>query len=161
MIINSRNPSDLLPRVHTLAEDLYLRAQEEGVDLLITSTFRNFESQKALYAQGRTEAGMPCVCGGKINRIGTCRKHPLGRTVTNAAAGHSWHNWKRAFDVVPVVNGKAVWDDDDLWERIGAWGIECGLEWAGSWKSFPERAHFQLTEGLTLQGLLKESPNGL
>jgi len=32
-------------------------------------------------------------------------------------------------------------------------GKECGLEWAGDWKSFKEEAHFQYTGGKTIAQL--------
>lgn len=108
----------------------------EGIDLLITSTYRDHESQNALFAQGRTTRG---------------------DIVTNARGGQSYHNYRVAFDVVPLRNGKPVWstkgDDAKLWERVGQLGEYVGLEWAGRWKSFREFAHFQFTGGLTLKDL--------
>lgn len=76
-----------------------------------------------------------------------------GRVVTKAKAGQSWHNQRCAFDVVPLVNGKAVWNDDMLWRRIGKLGEDCGLEWAGNWRVFKEFPHFQYTGGLTIAQL--------
>lgn len=132
-MINSRSLDDLLPQVKTLAEKFISRCKEEGIDLLITSTYRDKESQAALFAQGRTAPG---------------------KIVTNARAGQSFHNYRVALDVVPLRNGKPVWnttnDDAVLWKRIGAIGKECGLEWAGEWRTFKEFPHFQYTGGLTL-----------
>ena len=77
--------------------------------------------------------------------------------VTNAKGGQSFHNWRMAFDVVPLVNGKPVWstsgDAGKLWRKIGLIGKSCGLEWAGDWKRFPEFPHFQYTGGMTLADL--------
>ena len=101
-----------------------------GIDILITSTYRDKESQEALYAKGRTAPG---------------------NIVTNARGGQSFHNWRVAFDTVPIVNGKPVWDDNQLWLSIGHIGTVCGLEWAGKWKKFKEMPHFQFTGGLTLK----------
>lgn len=106
----------------------------EGIDILITSTFRDNASQNALYAQGRTKPG---------------------KKVTNAQAGKSWHNWRVAFDFVPVVNGKAQWNDTETFNRCGEIGESCGLTWAGRWKSFKELAHLQYTGGLTLADFQK------
>lgn len=127
-MINSRNIADLHPRVQNLARKFIQECEEHGIKLLVTSTYRDAESQNALYAQGRTVPG---------------------KIVTNAKAGQSFHNWRVAFDVVPLVNGKAVWNDDVLWHKIGAIGIECGLEWGGNWK-FKDTPHFQYTGGLKL-----------
>lgn len=131
-MINSRKIEDLNPHVATLARKLIAAAKKEGIDVLVTSTFRDNESQNALYAQGRTKPG---------------------RIVTNAKAGQSFHNYRLAFDVVPVVNGKAMWNDLRTFKRLGEIGKSVGLEWAGDWKSFRELAHFQWTGGLSLAQL--------
>jgi peptidoglycan L-alanyl-D-glutamate endopeptidase CwlK len=57
-------------------------------------------------------------------------------------------------DVVPVRNGKPVWDSKDpVWQTVGRLGKAAGLEWAGDWKRFKEFPHFQYTGGLTLAQL--------
>lgn len=128
-MINSRKLIDLHPRVAKLCNMFVAECASQGIDILITSTYRDAESQDALYAQGRT---MP------------------GKKVTNAKAGQSWHNWRCAFDFVPIVNGKPAWDDVGLFRRCGAIAEGVGLEWAGRWTKFPEMAHCQYTGGLTL-----------
>lgn len=110
--------------------------RDAGIDILVTSTFRDAESQSALYAQGRTTPG---------------------KIVTNARGGQSWHNWRCAYDVVPLRNGKPVWgttgEDLKLWKRVGEIGKACGLEWGGDWKQLRDLPHFQWTGGLTLADL--------
>ncbi|WP_410498156.1 M15 family metallopeptidase [Chitinibacter sp. S2-10] len=128
-MINSRNLGELLPAVKARAEAFIAECKRQGIEVLITSTYRDHESQAALYAQGRTEPGSK---------------------VTNAKPGQSWHNWRVAFDFVPIVNGKAQWGDAALFKRCGAIAESVGLEWAGRWKSFPEMAHCQFTGGLML-----------
>ena len=56
-MINSRSLDDLHPTVRAMAEDLKARCAAENIDILITSTYRDNESQDALYAQGRTAPG--------------------------------------------------------------------------------------------------------
>lgn len=129
-MINSRDPNELHPVVLELAKKFKQACLAESIDLLITSTYRDNESQNALYALGRTVAG---------------------KKVTNAKAGQSFHNYRVALDVVPLVNGKAIWNDTKLWNRIGSIGKSVGLEWAGDWIGFKETAHFQFTGGLTLK----------
>lgn len=133
---NSRSLDDLLPPVRARAQAFLAACKQEGIDILVTSTYRDLESQAALYAQGRTAPG---------------------KRVTNAKPGQSYHNWRVAFDVVPLRDGKAVWNttgaDGKLWERIGQLGEAAGLEWAGRWKTFREYAHFQYTGGLSLAQL--------
>ena len=129
-MINSRDIKDLTPEMQEKVKAFIERCDQAGIDLLVTSTYRDFESQTALYAQGRTTPG---------------------NKVTNAKAGESFHNYRIAVDVVPIINGKADWNSK-RWDEIGAIGESCGLEWAGRWKSFKETAHFQLP-GLTLAEL--------
>jgi len=135
-MINSRSLSDLLPPARQRADAFLAACASEGIELLVTSTYRDHASQAALYAQGRT---IP------------------GNIVTNARPGQSYHNWRVALDVVPIRAGKPVWGttgvDGQLWGRVGAIGESCGLEWAGRWKSFREFAHFQYTGGLKLSQL--------
>ena len=132
-MINSRNLDELLPEVKAKVEDFIKACQHSGIDLLVTSTYRDNESQDALYAQGRTTEG---------------------RIVTNAKGGESFHNYRCAIDVVPLVNGKADWDGSHpVWATIGELGEQAGLEWAGKWVHFKEMAHFQYTDGLSLAEL--------
>lgn len=127
-MINSRNLNDLHPKVKNLAQAFIKECAQAGIDVLVTSTYRDHESQDALYAQGRTAKG---------------------NKVTNAKGGQSFHNWKVAFDFVPIVNGKAIWDDTDLWYKCGRIAEMVGLEWGGRWK-FKDMPHCQFTGGLTL-----------
>ena len=132
-MINSRSLNDLLPQVRSRVQRFLDAAKAQGIDLLVTSTYRDNASQAALYAQGRTTPG---------------------KIVTNAKPGQSWHNHKCAVDVVPIRNGKPVWDaKDPIWQTVGQLGKAAGLEWAGDWKRFRELAHFQYTGGLTLAQL--------
>jgi peptidoglycan L-alanyl-D-glutamate endopeptidase CwlK len=128
-MINSRKLEDLHPKVAAFCQDFINRAAAQGIDILITSTYRDKESQDALYAQGRTAPG---------------------KIVTNARGGQSWHNWRVAFDFVPLKNGKAQWADTALFTQCGELAEACGLEWAGRWVKFKELAHCQYTAGLKL-----------
>ena len=129
-MINSRKLEDLHPKVKSLCENFIKNCDKVGIDVIITSTYRDAESQNALYAQGRTTPG---------------------NIVTNAKAGQSLHNWRVAFDFVPIVNGKAIWNDKALFTKCGEIAETLGLEWAGRWTKFKEMAHCQYTNGLTLQ----------
>lgn len=128
-MINSRDIAELHPKVKTMAEMFLQKCKDAGIDIIITSTYRDNESQAALYASGRTVAG------------------PVK---TNAKAGQSFHNYRVAFDFCPIVDGKAAWNDSMLFKRCGEIGESCGLEWAGRWQSFQEMAHLQFTGGLKL-----------
>lgn len=129
-MINSRKIEDLHPHVAKLCKEFVAKCDEAGIDVLITSTYRDHASQAAIYAQGRTAPG---------------------KKVTNAKPGQSWHNWRVAFDFVPIVNGKAQWNDLKTFEKCGLIAESLGLEWAGRWTRFREMAHCQYTGGLTLK----------
>jgi len=128
-MINSRKLEDLHPKAATLCRDFIAECKVQGVDVIITSTYRDHDSQDAIYAQGRTRPGPK---------------------VTNAKGGQSFHNYRVAFDFVPVVNGKADWNNTKTWRKCGEIAESVGLEWAGRWNSFKELCHCQYTQGLSL-----------
>lgn len=128
-MINSRKIEDLHPKVADLCRAFIAECAKQGIDVLITSTYRDNESQAALYAQGRTKSGPK---------------------ITNAKPGQSFHNWLVAFDFVPIEHGKAQWNDLDAFRRCGECAEHVGLEWAGRWVKFKEMAHCQFTGGLKL-----------
>lgn len=129
-MINSRSLDELKPKVKELCEAFIKKCEDKNIDVLITSTYRDKESQDALYAQGRTKEG---------------------KIVTRAKGGESFHNYRVAFDFVPIVGGKAQWNDSKLFAECGAIAESVGLEWAGRWVKFSETAHCQYTNGLTLK----------
>ena len=130
-MINSRDIADLRPDVQAKARAFLSKCAEEGIDVLITSTYRDHASQDALYAQGRTIQG---------------------KKVTNAKAGQSFHNYRVAFDFCPILNGKCQWADVELFTMCGEIGESVGLEWAGRWTRFKELAHLQ-QPGLSIADL--------
>lgn len=125
----SRAIKDLHPLVAEKATLFLGLALTKHIELLITSTLRTFDEQADLFALGRTAPG---------------------KKVTNAKPGASWHNFGLAFDVVPIVNGKAVWNDNVLWEQIGDLGRQMGLIWGGDFKNFKDKPHFEYHPNLTL-----------
>lgn len=143
-MMNSRSLKELHPVVRMMAEDFVVACHEAGIEVIITSTYRDHASQEALYAQGRTTPG---------------------KVVTKARGGDSFHNWRVAFDFLVLRHGKPVWgtsgngvddnpaddekDDLELWQRAGAIAEAQGLEWGGRWK-FRDLPHCQFTGGLTI-----------
>lgn len=86
---NEQKIETLLPLVQTMCRQLITAMKEKhGIDLLITSCYRSPAEQDIIYAQGRTTPG------------------PI---VTQAKGGFSFHNWKVAFDCVPLIGGKPNW----------------------------------------------------
>lgn len=132
-MISSRDINDLHPVVKPKVEAFLQSCKDAGIDLLVTSTYRDNEAQDALYAQGRRTGGL---------------------IVTKAKGGESYHNYRCAVDVVPLVNGKCVWDTlNPIWRDVSRLGKAAGLEWAGDWARFTECPHFQYTGGLSLADL--------
>ncbi|MCD5362779.1 M15 family metallopeptidase [Chromobacterium aquaticum] len=131
----SRKIEDLHPDLQPLCREFVRRCEAAGVTALITTTYRSGAEQDELYAQGRTKPGP---------------------RVTNARAGQSAHNAMiqgkpaaRAFDVVPTIGGKPMWDaKHPHWQVMGKIGMELGLNWYGrpnaQFKEFP---HFELAKG--------------
>jgi peptidoglycan L-alanyl-D-glutamate endopeptidase CwlK len=133
-MIDSRDINDLHPIVQAMARLHKDYCKEAGFDILIYATYRDHEFQDSLYAKGRTVKGS---------------------IVTNAKGGQSFHNWRVAYDAVPLRDGKPVWnnktkEDKELWNKMGELGELVGLEWGGRWK-FVDMPHFQHTQGLTYQ----------
>ena len=99
-----------------------------GHPVRIVEGYRSFKRQNELYAKGRTLPGV---------------------VVTNAKAGESFHNYGCAVDFVFVKEGYNA--SDVMWETLGQVGKTHGFEWGGDWKKFPDRPHFELTLGYSLQ----------
>lgn len=130
-MISSRKLEDLHPTVAALCTQHIATCKLHNIDLVITSTYRDLDAQNALYNQGRLTPGA---------------------IVTNAKAGQSFHNYRVAYDCVPITNGKCNWDAGSAdWLLIVRIAKDLQLEWAGDWKTFKEQCHFQYTEGLTLK----------
>lgn len=126
MAVNSRRIEDLDPEVRIVAARHLALCHERGIELIVTSTYRDFAAQDALYAIGRTV---------QKDR----------RPVTKAPGGRSWHNYKSAWDVVPVIGGKPVWDErDPLWSEVVLCGVQAGAEAGANWPLFKDMPHFQV-----------------
>jgi len=146
--MTSKKLEDLNPiaRAKFIAWDKECEAN--GIDVLIYCTLRDSKDQNELYKIGRTVKG-----------LGATKAKPMGKTVTNAKGGESLHQYGVAIDCVPLFHGKALWNgdlpstpqDDKLYEKMSTIAKKYGIEWSGAWKSFPEKAHFQYTGGLTLK----------
>ena len=128
----SRSLDDLAPPVKGAALRFLDAASIEGLDVLIYCTLRTTMEQAGLYAAGRTSKGS---------------------ILTNAMPGMSLHNpdsegkaW--AFDAVPMVAGRCMFNDEALILKMGAIGERAGLEWSGRWPGrLRERVHFQIKKG--------------
>ncbi len=165
--MSSRRLEDLTPPVQEAAREHLLRCADAGIELLIYCTLRDVREQARLYRQGRTRAqiqrkidqltarGFPAL-GRVIEDVGP----QFGPKVTYAGPGESFHQYRLAYDCVPLVDGKAVWktsgEAGELWQKVGDLGKRAGMEWAGDWKRFREFPHFQMTGGRGVRELMGE-----
>lgn len=147
-MLSSRKIDDLAPPARNRALKFLGECRAQGIDVLVTCTVRDEETQNELYSHGRTRE--------QLDGAGLLHISPKpGPIVTNAKGGDSFHQYEVALDGVPLRYGKPVWgtegEDGVLWNRVGEIGEACGLEWAGRWHGhLREMAHFQYTGGLTL-----------
>lgn len=134
-MISSRKLDSLSVPMLACAVEFEAQLQGAGVQFVRSCTYRDHETQTALYALGRTAPG---------------------RIVTWAKAGQSPHNDMQdgypaanAADYYPLLHGKLCGRDTDqelaLWHKMGQIATACGLEWGGNWtarkKDYP---HVQL-----------------
>ena len=127
----SREITDLLPALQSIAMEFKRRCKEAGIDILIYETYRSHKEQDANYAKGRTKAG---------------------HIITNAKGGQSKHNCvdiegnpaSHAFDAVPMKGKTCQWNDISSYEKMAVIGKELGLKWGGDFKSIKDKPHFEL-----------------
>ena len=127
-----------MENLHPLLEFKILQlvsiCENEGLKIKVTQGYRSKAEQDALYAQGRTKPG---------------------KIVTNAKGGYSMHNWGIAFDFCRN-DGKGTYNESgDFFTKVGKLGQSIGLEWGGSWKSFPDKPHFQLPDWGSTTAILR------
>jgi len=147
-VFSSRKIDDLAVPAKRRALEFLGECRALGIDIVVTCTVRDEETQNELYSHGRTRE--------QLDAADLLHVDPKpGPIVTNAKGGDSFHQYLVAFDIVPLRYGKPVWgtegEDGVLWDRVGEIGEACGLEWAGRWKGhLREMAHFQYAGDLTL-----------
>lgn len=130
-MINSRKLEDLHPKLQELCNKHIASCKARGVTIQVTNTLRDAEYQEYLYSLGRTKEG---------------------NIVTNMKLVGP-HGFGLAYDIVPVVDGKAQWNNNSLWQIAGEEGKKLGLTWGGDWKSIVDKPHFEYTGGLSVEEL--------
>jgi peptidoglycan L-alanyl-D-glutamate endopeptidase CwlK len=91
------------------------------IPILIYCGLRTAEEQDALYQQGRN---------------GT------GKTVTNARAYESLHNFGLAVDFCKNVKGQE-YTDEKFFLKVGEFAESLGLIWGGRWTKFKDMPHIE------------------
>lgn len=112
-----------------------------GVTPLIVETYRSKERQYYLYGQGRTVA--QCIAAGVPAAKAKKYAKPGAKQCTWTL--NSIHIQKKAVDVIPMRNGKAIWNAKDkdtkvIIDIMQRYGFEAGA----NWKTSPDSPHFQV-----------------
>jgi peptidoglycan L-alanyl-D-glutamate endopeptidase CwlK len=137
----------LAPAVRAVCDRHLALCLLEGIVLRVTDGYRSFAEQAAIWQVGRDEHG-----------------NKVGRILTRAKPGESWHNWRLAYDVCIVrfpgdLTPKDVYDGP--WGRVGIIGESLGLTWGGRFKGIHDDPHFEYPQGQTIAALLAAHPEGL
>lgn len=155
----SRRIDALTPKTQEAARAIIEGCRARGVELLVYCTLRTCVEQAKLYRKSRTRVEINNKIA-KLQRRGFDalaailrgvgpQAGAIGRHVTFAGPGESFHNFGDAFDGVPMIDGKPDWSGEhpEAWEVYGEEAGKAGLVWAGTWTRFRELPHCQFGQG--------------
>ena len=104
--------------------ELFLaECKKQGLNVLVTETYRSQARQTYLYEQGRTRAGQIVT---NVKKVG-------------------YHNTGNAWDICKNVKGQE-YSDNAFFAKCGAIAKSLGIEWGGYWKGFVDKPHFQISD---------------
>lgn len=115
-----RDISELSPLAQKAINLFLAECGKQGLNVLVTETYRPQERQNYLYEQGRTRPGS----------IVTSTKSSI-------------HTKRNAWDICKNVKGQE-YSDDLFFKKCGAIAKGLGIEWGGTWTSFVDKPHFQI-----------------
>ncbi|MEZ5934212.1 MAG: peptidoglycan-binding protein [Alphaproteobacteria bacterium] len=101
------------PDFVALVNGMIAQLRGEGHDVRVIAGYRSFAQQQARYEQGRSASG---------------------KIVTDRPAGHSWHNYGLAVDIVlNDDDGKPAWPEasSPFWQRLADVALARGAVWGG------------------------------
>ena len=116
-----RKISELTPNAQIACNMFLEECKKQGLNVLITETYRSQERQNYLYEQGRTRPG---------------------KKVTWTR--NSRHTSRRAWDICKNIKG-AEYSDASFFKKCGAIAKELGITWGGTWTT-PDTPHFEIPE---------------
>jgi peptidoglycan L-alanyl-D-glutamate endopeptidase CwlK len=123
---------------------LILAARAQGLMVAIQCGLRPYSDQAKLYAQGRDSQG-----------------NVIGKVVTNARAGFSFHQYGLAVDIVfytdPLKPEQTwSWDEVHPWQVLADLGVKMGFDSGYYWNgSKQDKPHFELQYGFKISDLLR------
>ena len=137
---STKKKLDLLDNIaKPVFEDLLNRCYDLNLNVQISSSFRSFTEQDKIYQQGRT---LP------------------GKIVSNAKAGTSLHNYRRACDLFILDGKKAIFEEKyykQIWDICLLYELDKrGMFWGGSFASFKDTPHFEVSFGKSWKEIASE-----
>lgn len=115
-----RDIKELTPQAQVACGLFMAECKKQGLNVLITETYRSQERQDYLYEQGRTR---------------------VGKVVT--WTHNSRHTSRRAWDICKNVKGQE-YSDSNFFKQCGIIAKQLGITWGGTWKSSPDTPHFEI-----------------
>lgn len=122
VLTTCRDLKELLPSAQTACKLFMGECKRQGLNVLITETYRSQARQDYLYAQGRTRPG---------------------KKVTWTK--NSRHTSRRAWDICKNVKG-GEYSDTEFFRKCGKVAEKLGIIWGGTWQS-PDMPHFEIPTG--------------
>jgi len=123
--VTSQRIATLHPLIRTKVYSFIKQCKAKGYNVRITEGLRSFDRQRKLYIQSRLN------------------NKPK---VTNAKAGHSYHNYGLAFDVITYHSGCKQNINNCIYNTppaVVTIAKSLGFSWGGDWKTFKDKPHFQ------------------
>lgn len=127
VLTTCRDISELTENAQKACNLFMAECKRQGLNVLITETYRSQERQNYLYEQGRTRPG---------NKV-TWTKN-------------SRHTSRRAWDICKNVKG-AEYSDAAFFETCGKIAKKFGITWGGDWKT-PDTPHFEISADWKYEG---------
>lgn len=115
-----RDVGELTKNAQTACTMFLKECKKQGLDVLITETYRSQERQNYLYEQGRTRPGQKVTW-----------------------TKNSRHTSRRAWDICKNEKGKE-YSDTAFFKKCGAVAKKFGIIWGGTWKT-PDMPHFEIS----------------
>lgn len=122
-----RDINELTENAQKVCKLFLEECKRQGLNVLITETYRSQQRQNELYAQGRTASG---------------------KKVTWTR--HSRHTSRRAWDICQNVKGQE-YSNTTFFRRCGEIAKSLGIIWGGDW-STPDMPHFEIPESWSYKG---------
>lgn len=147
----------LRPEFRVKVEEMLGILDGTGFKYRIIEGFRSTAVQKAYYAQGRNNVEVVNEWRRRANLGPITEKANKVITKCDGERVKSKHQSGLAVDIVPVVDGKLLWETSsekakELWTHLGQVGKMVGLEWGGDWDKTASTLgwdcpHFEMKEG--------------